>query len=112
MNKRLILTGLISIACTLSMSVRAEVDEYTEESMDSVNDAVSAIEADEAGDDSSPTILQVLKAAPAQAISTALDSCRSWAVEDQVEAAALDEYLLLCVNEQLEYEGYLPVDAL
>ena len=50
--------------------------------------------------------------APDEVIKSAADTCRSWAKDDQIEQAELAAYLLICVNEELNYQGYSSVTSI
>ena len=53
-----------------------------------------------------------LVAAPQEAVKAATETCRSWAKEDGIDEAELASYLLDCVNEDLQYQGYSPVTSI
>ncbi len=82
------------VAVLLSVSVQAQDD-------DAIND-----------DHSNQPDISGLVEAPSNAIVVATEQCRLWAQDDAIEAAELDEYLLSCVNEELESQGYQSVTAL
>lgn len=52
------------------------------------------------------------EAAPADIISNAKEMCTAWAKDDGIEQEQLNEYLLNCVNNELSYDNYQPVDSL
>lgn len=53
-----------------------------------------------------------MRNAPQSVLAAATIDCTKWAEEDGIEASALTAYLLNCVNEDLEYQGYNTVTAL
>lgn len=44
--------------------------------------------------------------APQEVIAEAVQSCKSYAQEDEVSDTELMDYLLLCVNDELEMAGF------
>ena len=55
---------------------------------------------------------QSLVAASEEMVKAATETCRSWAKDEAVEEAQLDLYLLNCVNDELQIQGYLPVSTI
>ncbi|MCH1920145.1 hypothetical protein L9G15_11960 [Shewanella sp. A3A] len=53
-----------------------------------------------------------LPAASAADVKQLVQVCRQMAIEDEITKDELDEYLLDCVNDQLNEMGYRAVDAL
>ena len=52
------------------------------------------------------------KPAPAELVAELTTFCQEVAEEDGTNGKPLNEFLLECVNEELESEGFEPVDAL
>jgi len=52
------------------------------------------------------------QAAPAELISETLETCKQYAIEDGVPQDDLNNYLLDCVNEELEANGYLRIESI
>jgi len=59
-----------------------------------------------------PSVERTLTEVPQDTVQAAIEQCKSWAKEDGVPEADLDGYLLNCVNQELEAQDYLPVEAL
>jgi hypothetical protein len=55
---------------------------------------------------------EALQDAPADYIKSVLETCKAYAVEDEVDAKDLETYLLECVNEDLEANNYKLLKAL
>lgn len=53
-----------------------------------------------------------LEDAPQTVIATAIEQCEAYASEDNIEAEDLKDYMLLCVNEELDAEGYKKITSL
>ena len=49
--------------------------------------------------------------APQKAIEAATDTCRSWARDDEIDEEEIDLYMRECVDEELKYQGYSPVNS-
>ena len=47
-----------------------------------------------------------------ETVKAMTETCQSWAKEDGVQDSQLTSYLLDCVNNELEKEGFLPVSTL
>ena len=52
------------------------------------------------------------KPAPAELVAELTTFCQEVAEEDGTNGKPLNEFLLECVNEELESEGFEPVEAL
>ncbi|WP_440055800.1 hypothetical protein ACSLBF_06530 [Pseudoalteromonas sp. T1lg65] len=50
-----------------------------------------------------------LPVAPAELVEDLTEMCVSWAKDDGIEQAELKNYVLNCVNEELEANGYQKV---
>lgn len=76
--------------------------------------SISAQEVEDSNVDhySNQTDSESLVNAPEEAIKAVTETCRSWAKGDEVEEAELASYLLNCVNEELQYQGYTPVTSI
>ena len=55
---------------------------------------------------------QPLVEAAEETVKAVTETCRSWAKEDGVEDTELASYLIDCVNDELQKEGFLPVSTL
>ncbi len=55
---------------------------------------------------------RTLISAPEESIQAAIEQCEKWAKEDGIKEADLNTYLLDCVNQELDVQDYLPVEAL
>ena len=53
-----------------------------------------------------------LKEAPKAYVLSLLKTCQDYAVEDEISKDELDDYLLTCINDELESEDYYPIKAL
>lgn len=54
----------------------------------------------------------VLTEAPQETVKSMTEMCRSWAKQDGIEDAELSSYLLNCVNDELQSQGYQPVSGI
>jgi hypothetical protein len=70
----------------------------------SVNTAAQAVK------DSS--LETTLSEAPQEIVQVAIEQCKGWAKEDGISETDLSAYLLSCVNQELEVQDFLPVEAL
>jgi len=50
--------------------------------------------------------------APKEVIDQAIKTCQEYAKEDEVVAEELESYMLVCVNGELEDQGYDKVDSI
>ena len=55
---------------------------------------------------------QPLVEASEETVKAVTETCRSWAKEDSIQDSELASYLLDCVNDELQGQGYLPVSSL
>ena len=49
--------------------------------------------------------------APQEAVNLAKEACETWAVADEIPEAELGEYMRTCIDDELEYHGYRPLNA-
>lgn len=61
---------------------------------------------------SSESETELLPKAPSDTLNSAKELCKSWATEDEVTGDQLASYMMRCVNEELEYQGYSPVASI
>ena len=52
---------------------------------------------------------QTLPVAPEETVRSATDTCNSWAKSESISDDELPSYLLECVNDELQGQGYQPV---
>ncbi|MET1256144.1 hypothetical protein ABVT43_13470 [Aliikangiella sp. GXAS 311] len=52
------------------------------------------------------------KDAPKDVLDEAIELCKRYASEDQINPEELEVYLLDCVNSELETQGYKPVEKI
>ena len=51
-------------------------------------------------------------AAPKDVVDSIVEQCKQYASEDGVKAEDMDSYVLSCVNDELDDQGYAKVDKL
>lgn len=53
-----------------------------------------------------------LTAAPNDFVIATLEACKSYATEDETPAAEMTQYLLACINDELEMNDYKAITSL
>ncbi len=91
MNKFALLTVVLSLSIA---AIAQEYDDFQFEDNSDQADTAQLIEA------------------PREVVTTATENCKTWAKDEDIDAAELKTSLLYCVNEELEYQGYLPVGSI
>lgn len=53
----------------------------------------------------------MLLEATSDVVELAREDCRYWALNEDIEGSEMNSYLLKCVNELLQYQGFRPVSS-
>jgi len=46
-----------------------------------------------------------------EAVNLAKEACETWAVADEIPESDLGDYMRTCIDDELEYHGYRPLNA-